>query len=90
MKVLLDSEQFIVNAAVLRAEDLHQQHVRCLACAQFGFFRWPSGWDGHAQVCKGLSDGTIEERKVEFKRALGHLFLRGREEYRDSLKETRA
>ena len=75
MKILHDSEQYIVNASVLTAANLHMQHVRCPACADFGFFRWPSGWDGHAQVCKGLSDGSVEERKKEFKSALGHLFL---------------
>ena len=69
MKILHDAEQHIVNASVLKAADLHMQHVRCPACAEFGFFRWPSGWDGHAQVCKGLSDGSVEERKKEFKSA---------------------
>jgi hypothetical protein len=43
MKILLDSEQYIVNASVLTAAELHMQHVRCPACAEFGFFLWPSG-----------------------------------------------
>jgi hypothetical protein len=74
MNVLYDSEGYIVNAAVLKPEVLHMQYVRCPACAEFPFFRWPSGWDGHAQMCKGIDEGTVEERKAEFKMVLGHLF----------------
>ena len=54
MKVRQDNDGYIVNAAVLSATEIHQQNVRCPVCAEFPFLRWPSGWDGHANVCKGL------------------------------------
>lgn len=41
----------------------------CPACHEHEFKRWPWGWDAHAaHRCKGLSKGTQEQRKAEFRR----------------------
>lgn len=40
----------------------------CPACGKKEFKRWPSGWDGHAFVCEGLSSTGHEARKAEYRR----------------------
>ena len=77
MTILRDSDGYIVNAAVLKASDLHQDHVRCPACAKFGFFRWPSGWNAHSGKCAGLSPGDDWQRQSEYHKKVGHLFFNG-------------
>jgi hypothetical protein len=42
------------------------------------FEKWPEGWDAHAaHRCEGVNPGSSEERKIEFRRVLGHLFRGG-------------
>lgn len=44
---------------------------KCPGC-NFVFKRWPLGWDGHAaSTCSGLSAGTEEKRKEEYKKRFG-------------------
>jgi hypothetical protein len=75
MKPQLSSGGVILNAAVLTAADVAHKRVLCPACMEKEFEMWPEGWDSHAaHRCKGLGDGTTQERKAEFKRVLGHLF----------------
>ncbi len=75
MKPERSSDGTILNAAVLVAADVAHQRVLCPACMDKVFERWPEGWDAHAaHRCKGLEEGTPQERKAEFKRALKRLF----------------
>jgi hypothetical protein len=75
MRALLDETSAIWNAAVLDVDQVVHRRVRCPLCMQKVFTKWPEGWDAHAAgPCAGLSDGTPEQRKAEFKGTLGHLF----------------
>ena len=66
----------IINAAVLKAEDVATKRVRCPACGEKVFAMWPEGWDAHAaHRCSGLTSTTQEDRKQEFKSALRRLFV---------------
>ena len=48
----------------------------CPGCEDYVFKRWPLGWDAHAaHRCGGLSARDPEERKREFKRRFGHVFV---------------
>jgi len=74
MKPVLQNN-VIINAAVLSADDVTHRRVICPACGKFEFQMWPEGWDAHAEHrCEGLTSGTPEERKKEFKSKLKHLF----------------
>ena len=75
MKAIRAEDDAIQNAAVLTADAVVHQRVRCPACMAKVFEMWPEGWDAHAAgPCAGLSDGTTEQRKSEFKWVLRHLF----------------
>jgi hypothetical protein len=67
MKVLRDSDGYIVNAAVLQPGNIHQDHVRCPACADFAFFRWPSGWGRSCSSLQGLErrDGRRAQSRIQ-------------------------
>lgn len=78
MIVQRGTDRTILNAAVLSASEVARQRVLCPACMHKVFEMWPEGWDAHAaHRCEGLSSGTPEERKAEFRRVLGHLFRGG-------------
>lgn len=78
LKVQRGSDGTILNAAVLSAAQVDHERVLCPACMLVVFERWPEGWDAHAaHRCEGVSLGTPEERKAEFRRVLGHLFREG-------------
>lgn len=78
MRVQRGSDGTILNAAVLSAGELALERVLCPACMLEVFEKWPLGWDAHAaHRCEGVSLGTPEERKAEFRRVLGHLFRVG-------------
>jgi hypothetical protein len=75
MKPQFSSDGTILNAAVLVAADVAHRRVLCPACMDKVFEIWPEGWDAHAaHRCKGLDGSTPQERKAEFKQALGRLF----------------
>jgi len=74
MRPQLSSTGIILNAAVLTAAEVAHKRVLCPACMEEEFEMWPEGWDAHAaHWCKGLEGATPQERRAEFKRALGHL-----------------
>jgi hypothetical protein len=78
LRVQRGSDGTILNAAVLSAAEVAHERVLCPACMSKVFERWPEGWDAHAaHRCEGVSLGTPEERKAEFRRVLGHLFRGG-------------
>jgi hypothetical protein len=65
----------ILNASVLTPDQLVHKCVLCPACMDKEFAMWPEGWDAHAaHKCKGVDEGSPEQRKAEYKRSLGHLF----------------
>jgi hypothetical protein len=75
MKAQRGGDGTILNAAVLCAQDVVHKRVLCPACMDKVFEMWPEGWDAHAaHRCSGVSDGSVEARKAEFKEVLGHLF----------------
>ena len=75
MKPVQDSKGTILNAAVLKVEDVVHKRVLCPCCGEKVFKRWPEGWDAHAAFqCTGLQSTDESERKTDFKAALQHLF----------------
>ena len=76
MKPVKDSDGFILNTGVLRVGQVTRKKVVCPACGEKAFVKWPYGWDGHAERCKGLETTGHANRKVEFKAAFSRLFLR--------------
>ncbi len=76
MTPVIGQDAEIINAAMLKAEDVATKRVRCPACGEKVFAMWPEGWDAHAaHKCSGLTSTAKEDRKREFKSALGHLFM---------------
>lgn len=74
MKPVRDAEGYIVNADVLRVEQVVHEKVRCPACGQ-ALKMWPEGWDSHAaHTCEGLENEDQEKRKVEFRAKFRHLY----------------
>jgi hypothetical protein len=62
------SESVIDDPAGLPACELTNRAVKCPACHEIVFSRWPLGWDAHAaHKCSGLSETEPEARKREFK-----------------------
>jgi len=75
MKTALDDHGAICNAAALGVDDVVHKRVRCPGCQLKIFEMWPEGWDAHASsACAGLSEGSAEQRKDEFKAKFRHLF----------------
>ena len=75
MKPVSNSDEIIVNAAVLRDSDLAKKRVLCPGCGDKVFEQWPGGWDAHAaHRCAGLESKGEVERKAEFKATFRHLF----------------
>lgn len=65
----------IEDTAGLSADDVVHCAVRCPACHEKVFKRWPGGWDAHAGYkCKGLELSSPQSRKAEFKRRFRDLF----------------
>lgn len=69
-----DEKGVIINAEELTAEEVVRQPVRCPACSDMTFKTWPEGWDTHADKCSGLSPGSKDERKADYRVRYGHLF----------------
>ena len=75
MKPVRDRHGTILNAALLRADQVVHMVVLCPACGEKVFVKWPEGWDGHAgHKCAGLEGSDPDKRKTEFKASLRHLF----------------
>jgi len=67
--------QVIEDTSGLVADDLVHRVVRCPACHDKVFKRWPDGWDAHAaHKCEGLDVGDPQSRKAEFKQRFRALF----------------
>jgi len=72
-----DAAGVITNAEELTAGQVIGNRVRCPACHDLVFHRWPEGWDGHAAYrCAGVPPGSKARRKQHFKWRFGHLFRR--------------
>jgi hypothetical protein len=76
MKPVINHDDTILNAAVLRADDVAGKHVLCPACGLKVLKKWPGGWDGHAATCEGLTATSHDTRKIEYRSVLNHLFRR--------------
>lgn len=68
-------DEVVLNVAVLNVDEVVGRRVICPACGCFEFQNWPEGWDGHAGFrCEGLSVNSPDDRKLEFRKKLKHLF----------------
>ncbi len=75
MRPVRDSNGTIINAALLRVDDVAHRKVLCPACGEKVFKMWPEGWDSHAaHQCGGLESKGLKKRRAEFKFRLRHLF----------------
>jgi hypothetical protein len=74
-KPVTNRDGVIVNAMVLKAEQVATLRVLCPLCGDKVFEMWPEGWDAHASHrCQGLTTVEEMERKAEFKAAAALLF----------------
>ncbi len=72
-----DATGTITNAEELTAGQVIGHRVRCPACHEMVFHRWPEGWDSHAaHRCAGVPPGSQVRRKQHFKWRFAHLFRR--------------
>lgn len=72
-----DTAGVITNAEELTAGQVIGNRVRCPACHDMVFQRWPEGWDSHAaHRCAGVPPGSQARRKLHFKWRFTHLFRR--------------
>lgn len=70
-----NAEAVIEGADDLTAAEVVHRRVRCPACQEKVFERWPDGWDAHAaHRCQGLAAATEGGRKAEFRERYSHLF----------------
>ena len=59
----------------LSVDDVTGRAVRCPACGDKTFKKWPYGWDAHAaHQCAGLTSRSKSDRRAEFKARFIHLF----------------
>ncbi len=72
-----DATGVIINAEELTAGQVIGHRVRCPACHDMVFQRWPEGWDSHAaHRCAGVPPGSQARRKQHYKWRFSHLFRR--------------
>jgi hypothetical protein len=64
----------VLDPEGLSAADVVNRRIRCPACRDHVFQRWPSGWDAHSHRCPGLAASSHADRKAEFKARYRHLF----------------